>query len=428
VTPTTSPHILLSAYQCGPGMGSVSQIGWEWYARLACRAPTTLVTHIRNREPLTKAGAPLPYSEVVFVDTEWFAGPLYRLASRIFPRSQHVVFLISSLDFFAYDRSAETLLRRRMACGESWNIVHAVTPVSPAAPTRLHRLGLPLIIGPLNGGLGTPPAFPEIMQEESAWLNPIRNIGHLIDAVVGSTRHATAILTATRATRASIPRRYRSQCISMLENGVDLNVFSPSPWPPAPSITHPLRILFVGRLLPFKGIPLLLAALARIHDELPVRLTIVGEGPMEAPWKQEAHALGLQDTVTFCGPLPSVEVAAQMRAAHVFCLPSVHESGGAVLLEAMAAARPVIAIAYGGPAEVVDDSIGRAIPPDGPEAVIEALTQSVRDVFADPDAWRRRGEEGRYRAEQRYAWDTKIEQALRLYHHILGDGHGVEVA
>jgi len=131
--------------------------------------------------------------------------------------------------------------------------------------------------------------------------------------------------------------------------------------------------------------------------------------------------------VTFCGPLPVVEVAAQMRAAHVFCLPSVRESGGAVLLEAMAAARPVIAIAYGGPAEVVDDSVGRAIPPDGPEAVIEALTQSVRDVFAEPDAWRQRGEEGRRRAEQRYAWDTKIEQALRLYHHILDNGHGVEV-
>jgi glycosyltransferase involved in cell wall biosynthesis len=104
-------------------------------------------------------------------------------------------------------------------------------------------------------------------------------------------------------------------------------------------MTYPLRILFVGRLLPFKGIPLLLATLARIHDELPVQLTIVGEGPLEASWRQEVDALGLQDIVTFCGPLPSVEVAAQMRAAHVFCLPSVRESGGAVLLEAMAAAR-----------------------------------------------------------------------------------------
>ena len=73
-------------------------------------------------------------------------------------------------------------------------------------------------------------------------------------------------------------------------------------------------------------------------------------------------------------------------------------------------------------------SVGRAIPPDGPEAVIEALAQTVRDVFADPEAWRRRGEEGRRRAEQRYAWDTKIEQALRLYRHILDNRHGMEVA
>ena len=428
VTFSTAPRILLSAYQCGPGLGSVSQIGWEWYARLARRAPTTVVTHIRNREALSKAGAPLPDSEVIFVDTEWFAGPLYRLASRMFPRSQHAVFLISSLDFFAYDWSAETLLRQRMASGESWNIIHAVTPVSPTAPTRLHRLGLPLIIGPLNGGLGNPPGFPEIMQEESAWLNPIRNIGHLIDAVVGSTRHATVILTATRATRESIPRRYRAQCISMLENGVDLDVFSPSPWPPAPSMTQPLKMLFVGRLLPFKGIPLLLAALARIHAEFPVQLTIVGEGPSETSWRQEVNTLGLHDQVTFRGPLSATEVAAHMRAAHIFCLPSVRESGGAVLLEAMAAARPVIAIAYGGPAEVVDDHVGRAIPPDGPEAVIEALAQTVRDVFADPEAWRRRGEEGSHRAEQRYAWDTKIEQVLRLYRHILGPDTGMELA
>jgi glycosyltransferase involved in cell wall biosynthesis len=428
VTVASSPRVLLSAYQCGPGMGSVSHIGWEWYSRLATHVPTTLVTHIRNREALTKAGAPLPYSEVIFVDTEWFAGPFYRLASRIFRRSQHAVFLISSLDFFVYDRGAEALLRRRMISGERWEIVHAVTPVSPAAPTRLHRLGLPLILGPINGGLRTPPAFPEIMKEESAWLNPVRNIAHLVDAIVGSTRNAAAILTATHAIRASIPRRYRSRCIPMLDNGVDLNVFSPAPWPSPPSKSHPLRILYVGRLLAFKGIPLLLQALARIRDELPVRLTVVGEGPLETSWKDETNARRLQDIVTFCGPLSPVEVAAQMRAAHVFCLPSVHESVEAVLLEAMAAARPVIAIAHGGPGEVVDDGVGRAIPPDGPEAVIEALVQTVRDVFADPDAWRRRGEEGRRRAEQRYGWDAKIVQVLRLYRHILGYGQGMEVA
>jgi hypothetical protein len=75
-------------------MGSVSQIGWEWYSRLSRRIPVTLVTHIRNRAALERAGAPLPGSEVRFIDTEWFAGPLYRIASKIFPNSQHSVLMV----------------------------------------------------------------------------------------------------------------------------------------------------------------------------------------------------------------------------------------------------------------------------------------------------------------------------------------------
>src|SRR5579863_8566640 len=82
-------RVLMSAYQCAPGMGSVSQIGWEWYSRMAVRVPLTLVTHIRNRPALEAAGAPLHNSEIVYIDTEWFAGPVYRVASRLFPKSQH---------------------------------------------------------------------------------------------------------------------------------------------------------------------------------------------------------------------------------------------------------------------------------------------------------------------------------------------------
>ena len=85
------PRLLLSAYQCGPGMGSVSQIGWHWYSRLARRLPVTLVTHVRNRDALAAVGVPLPGSEIVYIDTEWFAGPLYRLAARLFRQSQHAV-------------------------------------------------------------------------------------------------------------------------------------------------------------------------------------------------------------------------------------------------------------------------------------------------------------------------------------------------
>jgi len=104
-----------------------------------------------------------------------------------------------------------------------------------------------------------------------------------------------------------------------------------------------------------------------------------------------------------------------MRDAHVFCLPSVRESGGAVLLEAMASARPVIAIDFGGPAEIVDADVGAALAPAGVVAVTDALVRTLEDVIADPVAWRQRGLAGRARAEALYGWDAKVDAALRLY-------------
>ncbi len=413
------PHVLLSAYQCGPGMGSVSQIGWEWYSRLAARTPVTLVTHVRNRAALEGAGSPIPGSEIIFIDTEWFAGPLYRFAKKVFPKSEHSVFLVSSLDFFVYDRDALRLLRKRIKRGERWDIVHQVTPLTTAAPTRLHRLGAPTILGPLNSGLGSPPGFIDVMKKESGWLYPIRNLGTWVDALIGSTRNAAALLTATRATVESIPERYRHLCVQMLENGVDLGRFHAEPWPAAPSKANPLKVMFVGRLVPFKALPLLLEAVARLRDDWPIELRVIGEGPMDAEWKKDATGFGLNGEVKFVGARSLDDVAIEMRAAHVLCLPSIRESGGAVLLEAMASSRPVVAVDFGGPAEIVDDGVGRAVPADSQESVIGGFADALRDIVSHPDRWRKRGETGRRIAEERYSWEAKIDAAMVLYKQVL---------
>ena len=408
-----SPRVLLSAYQCGPGQGSVSQIGWEWYSRLAQKLPVTLVTHTRNRPALEKAGVPISGTAVVYIDTEWFAGPLYRVASWLFPRSEHPVFLISSVDFYLYDWVALRTLRRLRKQGATWDIVHQPTPVSPLAATRLYKLGIPLILGPWNGGLRSPSEYPEIMREESGWVYPIRKLGRWVDRLIGSYRNARIILTATLATRAGIPTEFGPKCIDMLENGVDLDIFKPSDWPDSPSPERPLEILFVGRLLPFKGVPMLLEAAARL--QFPFHLTIVGTGSEEGPLRTLAESLPLKGRVDFLGALPLCEVAKQMALAHVFCLPSVRESGGGVLLEAMAVARPVIALAYGGPAEIVDEEVGRLIPSTGRETVIGELAKTLADVVDNPEHWRQRGLTGRKRVEQRYAWPVKIDAAITLY-------------
>jgi glycosyltransferase involved in cell wall biosynthesis len=404
-------RVLLSAYQCGPGMGSVSQIGWEWYSRMSRKATVTLVTHVRNRQSLTQAGAPLPGTEVIYIDTEWFAGPLYKMASRVFHNSEHAVFLISSADFFVYDAAAVRQLRNR---SKEWDVVHAVTPVSPVAATRLHLLGLPLIVGPWNGGLQSPTTFPEIMNADSGWVYKIRNVGRVFDRWIQCTKKAACVLSATKSTDASLPGIHT---VRMLENGVDLANFHPSP---ATAPRECLHVVFVGRLIPAKGVSMLLEAVAQIRGEVPLRLTIVGDGPTRPALEKESAERTLTDIVRFTGGLPLSEVARQMRQADVFCLPSVRESGGAVLLESMASGVPVIAVNYGGPAELVDDEVGRILSAAGKEALISDLTKALTDAWRKPSEWERKGECGRLRAENCYGWDARMNAALELYAGLAG--------
>lgn len=419
---STAP-IILVAYQCGPGMGSVSQLGWEWYQRLGREREVRLVTHARNRAALAGAGAPLANTTVQYVDTEWFAGPLYRLAKRLFPKSEHSVFLLSSLDYFVFDFAAYRALRRQLrAVHVAPDLIHRVTPVTISAPTWLGRLGLPLVVGPLNSGLSDPRGFRTIMREESTWLIRSRVLTRLFDAVVGSTRRADRILVASRATEASVGHRYRRNSRRMLENGVDLERFKASAWPEEPTATRPLRVLFTGRLVPVKGVNMLLQAVARVRASgQPIQLDVIGDGPLRSEWSALSIRLGLEHVVRFHGALAQNAVARHMRASHALCLPSVRESGGAVLLEAMACARPVIALDYGGPGEIVDAEVGALLPMMNPAQVIDDLTATLRGICADPAAWRKRGQTGRTRIEQKYSWPAKIDAARALYQEILAE-------
>lgn len=414
---TQCPDILVSAYQCGPGMGSVSQIGWEWYSRLAKRGKVTLVTHIRNRAALETAG-PVGQGEVIYIDTEWFAGPLYRFAKRLFPRSEHPVFLISSLDFYVYDAMARRCLQRMMAHGRHWDVIHQPTPVSPLAATSLHRLGVPLIVGPWNGGLKSPLGFPEIMKAESGWLYSVRRFGRLLDVLLGCTKKAKVILTATSPTRDTLPQSAKPRARFMLENGVDVSTFAATPWPTSPGEQQPLKILFVGRLLPFKGVSMLIESLYRLQIFHAAELHIVGEGPEEVELKAQVKDLGMTTQVHFHGGMSHTEIAQLMPEMHVFCLPSVRESGGAVILEAMSSGRPVIALDYGGPSELVTRSVGQLIPAENWHQVVEALERTFLDVIHHPAEWALRGQAGRLKVESHYSWDAKIDQAITLYQEV----------
>ena len=250
------------------------------------------------------------------------------------------------------------------------------------------------------------------------WLYPLRALSAIPGALIGTARNAAIILTATRATVEAIPRHYRNRCVPMLENGVDQARFHPQQWPTL-SKDRVLNIVFVGRLVPCKGLPMLLEAMSQVRDEVTVKLTVVGDGPMRTAWEQEGDRLGLSARVTFKGALGLDEVAEEICAAHALCLPSVRESGGAVLLEAMASGRPVIAVNFGGPSEIVDDEVGVLVPPTNWESVVQGLADALRSMANEPDRWHQRAAAARRRAEARFSWDAKVDAALEIYRELL---------
>jgi glycosyltransferase involved in cell wall biosynthesis len=148
-------------------------------------------------------------------------------------------------------------------------------------------------------------------------------------------------------------------------------------------------------------------------------LTIIGDGPIRGEVEAHVAKNALSDIVTLTGNLPLPQVAQRMRNGHLFCLPSVRESGGAVLLESMACGVPVAGVNYGGPAEIVDDEVGRLLSAEGPDQLASDLAALFRDVAAHPEEWCKRGIAGRHRAETKYSWDAKVDEACALYQDVL---------
>lgn len=409
----TAP-VLMAAYQCGPGMGSVSQIGWEWFLRTARLRPVTLLTHVRNRAAIEAAG-PLPDgARIEWIDSEWFAGPLHRLAKRLFPRSEHAVFATSSIDFFVFDHLALRRARALQRAGARWRLVHVVTPVTTSAATRLHRLGLPLVRGPLNCGLTSPRGFDEHLSTDASWTSGVRHVTRGIDALLGSSRHAARLVAGTRATVTEIGERHAARTVVMAENAIDPAAFVQRPWPEGAG--QHLKLLFVGRLIAVKGLDMLLRAMERAGREgLSVSLEVLGDGPMRQPWEQLARRLAMSGQVRFHGAASREEVIAAMHDCHLLVLPSVRESGGGVLVEAMACGRPVVAVAWGGPAEIVSEPVGRAIAAIDPASVIEGLLQAMRDCMTQPDQWAGKAEAAAREAREQWSWDARLARMAGIY-------------
>jgi glycosyltransferase involved in cell wall biosynthesis len=196
--------------------------------------------------------------------------------------------------------------------------------------------------------------------------------------------------------------------LELLPLGVDVARFTPAHREPP---TGRLRVGFVGRLIPHKGVHVLLAA-AALDDRLD--LDVYGAGPESEALEARAAALGITDRVTFHGHVGESELPDIYPTFDVLAVPSVPVPGwleqfGRVVVEAQAAGVPTVASASGALPDVVGDT-GLLVPPNDPGALCAALVR----YLDEPGLWARLRDEG-ISTVHRYSWSDVADLQLDLY-------------
>ena len=381
-----------------------------------------LVTHARVRDELTRA-FPGRLSHIHYIEDSRLDRGLYRL-SRVLPDKlalQTLGVAGKTICQFRMRRVARSLIR---AAGI--DLVHQVYPISPKEPSALYGLGVPVVIGPpMSGGMRYPPGF----RHREGWASrAVERAGRAVSGVanrlVPGKRRADALLVANAQTRASLPAGCRGRVYDTVsEVCIDPGVFVRDGEPSRPPDGGAVRFAYLGRLVDWKAVDLLLEAFNAASDRAGagrLSLLVMGDGSERAALEAQARRLELGSRIEFTGWVTAAEASDRLRQADVFVLPSLRESGGISVVEAMAAGLPVIVADWGGPGATVDPTCGIRVPPTSPAAYVAGLADAMLALAGSPE---RRSAMGRAAADRvrngRFTWPDKVEQTVAIYRETL---------
>ena len=233
-----------------------------------------------------------------------------------------------------------------------------------------------------------------------------------------SAKNATLIVTVSEYSSKKIVQFYNvdKTKIRIVPNGVDLQRFRPVEG--GEKVKHSLGInnkqcvLFVGKLIPRKGLLFLIEAAKQIVKERSeTAFVVVGNGPLKNHLISYLEKVNLSDNFVFLGDVNEDVLPALYNCAEVFALPSIQEGQGIALLEAQATAKPVVAFNVGGVHEaVLDKETGLLVKPDSHE-----LAEAILNLLSNEALREKMGVKGREFVCNNLSWDICAQRMLKVY-------------
>jgi glycosyltransferase involved in cell wall biosynthesis len=358
----TGPRFLVFAYACEPDRGGESEAGWLWSRMLARLGETWVITRRNNRKVIEAEVDELPERDNLhFVYTDLPAW------ARFWKRGLQGARVYYMLWQWAALRKAIEL--RRMLCFDAvWHLTWANAWLGSVGAL----LPEPFVYGPVGGCVPMPwTLLPAVGVRGTLFeirRSLARGVGrHLNPLARLAWSRAELILAQNGETLHWLPARHQQKAVVFSHAVVDQDGADES------SMRGGSTALYVGRLIPWKGISLAIRALALLPGW---RLVIAGRGPDEGRLKKLARRLAVDHRVEFAGWLPRQQVRSLMLRADTLLFPSLHDEGPFAVAEALAAGLPVACIERGGPPVIG----GVGVPPTTVRRTAKDLARTVATI------------------------------------------------
>ncbi len=397
-------RVLLSAYACEPNKGSEPEIGWQRALHMLAHADEVWVLTRANNRAVIEADSSsrLPGLHFIYYDLPRWVLKLKRRAW-FFP-----VYLV------LWQWGAYRLAARRHS-EMPFDCVYHVTIGSIHAGSFMGRLRIPFVVGPIAGGERAPFRLRRSMPVLCRMKELFRDLTMVLQRyspLAGSAFAAAERIYVTTPDSLRLIRpkwRYKTQVHLGVAIGSQSAHRTERRPPPLP------RFVFAGRLVCWKGPQFAIRALAEARKAVPTAtLTLIGNGPEERWLRDVAKRSGVTDAVEFAGQIPRQELTGSLHTFTALVLPSLHDSGGFVVLEALSAGLPVVCLDLGGPGAMVNGTCGIVVPTAGADEAqtVTGIANAMVSLASMPADEFTRLSMGAIARANELSWDRLTERVV----------------
>lgn len=403
----TKPRILMIAYACDPKGVGEHWLGWGWAEQAAKDYEVELLTRPHGGQALLQSAA----DAGIVVHTLSVPGWWWRA-------TQPLGSLGSWLRIFCWQKRALQFARWRHLQAP-FALVHQTTFHSFRAPFLASSLGIPSVWGPVAGGEAVPKGFGNYLGRhrfEEKFRCLANHFFLLLPSVSKSLARTDVLIASNRTTLNFLPTGIRNRAVIIPANANSRSLSEVTARPCR--VDDTFSILYAGNCVARRGIALALEALARLSPQN-YHFYVAGSGSALESWRSRATELGLQDRVTFTGQISRTELDALYEKADVFLFPSLRDSGGSGLLEAMEKQVPVVCLDWGGPAEMVAEGTGLKVQVGRPQDTVRNLTDALASLRDDPGQREKLATAARAQIAKRFSWEEKRRLLVEIYNRLL---------